>query len=270
MKIDMRNAPILLGCFSLMISGLGCLGDKGLGDDTGTTMGSSSDGAHTDSGIGETTTEGETTNPTRGETIGSTGGGETDGSGTDGTGDTGDTGGQRCETDPLPTLGPTLDISVELINDTEQTFYFAGRTEGCTPFGIRRNGVWRPLAVGYQCGCECPPPRDTQVETIAIAPGESHTMSWDGRVLAVYSKHTLCIEEPFPSLCIGEQDGSAQPMEPGLVQLVVPVFGPEPPEGDRPSTLLDMCPGHSSFAVQLDLNGEDLSVDVLLSTVDPG
>ncbi len=259
----MKNHPAFVVLAGVLLSGPGCLGDEELGDEAGTPTGADAgtSGSQT-SGV----TTSEATDDTSGAQTSSTGAEETDGSDTS---ETDDTGGLRCETDSIPAIGSVLEVSVELINDTEQPFYLTGRgTTGCTPFGIRRDGRWQPLDRGHFCGCECHPPPTIDVQVLVLMPGESTTVSWDGRTLAPYIRQSLCVEAPWPTRCVAESDGAAQPLEPGAVELVIPVYDTEPPYTDRaPGGFLDVCVGEWSFAVELDLGDEDLSLDVLLSTV---
>lgn len=259
----------------------GCLGDHNLGnlgDPTGTTttVGSEASGPRTEDHGAESTRGGGTADPTVGtdDTSGSSEGDGTQSSdGTGATGSTGDTGdtegtGLRCETESLPELPAVLGVTVEIINDTEEIVYLADQTLGCTPFGVRRDEGWLSLSMGGLCGCECPAPSDIEIETMALAPGQSTMLSWDGRALAAFSRQTLCVEAPLPERCLSEGDGSAQPLDPGAVELVVPVFGPEPPVPTLGSYgPLDMCMGMSSFSVELELGTEDIIQDVALSTV---
>ncbi|MBV1856818.1 MAG: hypothetical protein KUG77_00300 [Nannocystaceae bacterium] len=166
-----------------------------------------------------------------------------------------------------PELAPVLEVSLELVNDTEETFYLVEEGSGCTPFGIRRDGMWLSAETGFHCGCECNPP-GIQIGMVSVAPMQSLSLSWDGRALATYTRHTLCEEKPFPQRCISETDGSPQPLEPGSVEVVIPVLGPDSPLliPERPR-ITEMCPGEASFSIALELEGDDISVQVPLSTI---
>ncbi len=264
-----RSGPIRLVPASVLLLALasGCPGDDtptsdGSGDDTSTeTTTASTTQSHSSSTSGSADDTGTGT------------GTETSSSSSSGGGDTtdGETGPLVCESDPTEVIPAVLEVSVELVNDTDETFYFVDSAMWCLPFGISSGGQDRRLGVGPQCGCECPSPPPPEILTLGLEPGQSHTLTWDGRALAAFTRVVSCQGEPyFEDSCAFDDDGSLQPVEPGPIAMTIPLFTAELPMPKMGQYgLLDTCPGDASFNVDFELGETDLSLTVMLSTLGP-
>ncbi|MCH9688800.1 MAG: hypothetical protein K0V04_45630 [Deltaproteobacteria bacterium] len=241
----------------------GCSGDRNpTGDGSGDDTGSDTTAASTNESSSSSTSGSADDTDTSSETTVGSGSGETT---------AGETGRLVCESDPAEVIPAVVEVSVEVVNDTEETFYFVDRALGCMPFGISSGGQARHLGVGFHCGCECPPPSPPEIQTLGLEPGQSLTLTWDGRALVPFTRVVSCQGEPyFVDRCAFDDDGSAQPIEPGPTTMTVPLFSAEPPVLEMGQySLLDTCPGDASFDVEFELGDTDLSLTVMLSTVGP-
>ncbi len=226
--------------------------------------GSSEEGAGSTAGTSVGTSQGSdgTVGPTTSDDSAS----GTDGTdGTDGTGNT-DTGPVVCEFEPTATIEATLEVTIELVNDTADPVYVVGSAEYCLPFSVAQGGQELALALGHLCGCECPPPPMPTVEVIALEPGQTQELTWDGRALALYQERYLCDTE-----CWSSTNGAPQPQPPGPLTLTIPIYESlDPFEQEQLDNLENRCAAPLSFEVSFDLGSEDLTVSVLLSSVTIG
>ena len=72
-------------------------------------------------------------------------------------------------------------------------------TEGfyCTPFSVtNEQGDTLPLALGARCGCECPYPGSPgPMMLLAVDPGVTVEVQWDGRELLLYQECVECWDD---------------------------------------------------------------------------
>ena len=236
------------------------------GDDAPVSDSSSDDGAGTSTGPTGTS---DATVAGTGSTGGtSTGATDSTGSTTDGVADesssSSDTGPEECVTEPTETLPAVLEVSVDILNDTADTVYVLGTADGCTAYDVIRDGLSLPLALGPICGCECPPPALPMAEAVALDPGQSYSLTWDGRLLALYQEHLLC----EPSTCIVEVNGSLQPLQPVPLTIRIPIYTEagmyaQPAAGGVQTP----CESPLSFSVEFELDTSDVMLSVALSEV---
>jgi hypothetical protein len=235
-----------------------CPGDDALVNDSG-----SNDGTSTGTGLISTS----------GATVAETG--AADGTSTGDTGSTGapsttaddgsssDTGPMACKSEPTDTLPAVLEVSVEILNDTAATVYVLGTADGCTEYEVIRDGLSLPLQLGFACGCECPPPPLPTIEAVALDPGQSYAVTWDGRLLALYQERFLCDQE-----CTIAANGSPQPLEPTPVTMTIPIYTEagmyaQPAEG----AVQTRCESPLSFSVGFELGTTDVTIPVALSEI---
>ena len=224
---------------------------------------------------------GSDSGPSSGTTIAGTSG--TDGtSGTSGattdpgsTADSGssDTGPLVCE--PLEGLGdipPILEVTVEILNDTAEPVYVLESVDACTPYGLTRGDRPLPIGLGYSCPCECGPP-EPSVYAVALAPGQSLVLTWDGRVMEFYTQNFYCEwkdQNGVEEWCETSTSAAFQPLDPGPLTMTIPIYDEEGSydQGWSESTLvLSACESPRSFTVDFELGTEDLTIPIALSEV---
>jgi hypothetical protein len=180
------------------------------------------------------------------------------------TGTSSDTGVEACEDDPPEDIPAVLGVTLEILNDTAETVFVLGSSERCTPFGALRDGVSLPIVKGFTCGCECPGPPSPTMVSVALDPGASFMVTWDGRALASYTQAFDCEGE-----CFTETNGRPQPVEPGPITMTIPVYTEAASTESLESVgwTEERCESPLSFTVDFDLGTEDVMLSVPLSSV---
>lgn len=255
-----RSRSSFVSAVVLLALASACPGDDAALDDTSTGPGTGSD-TTSSTGPGTGTTLGET-----GSTGGSSG---TSGETTAGTADSGssDTGATLCETIPEEPLPAVLEVSLEILNDTAEPVYVLGPASFCSEYAVARNGRSVPIRNGFQCGCECPGPPTPTAEAVALDPGQTLVLTWDGRALVFYEEHYLCDDE-----CWSDVVGAEQPLESGPITMTIPVYDAAgvARQFDTLGSQEEICESPLSFSVDFELGTGDLTVPVALSEVTIG
>lgn len=107
-------------------------------------------------------------------------------------------------------------VTFQIANTTSSDAWVITGGSFCDPFGIDRNGsaggfVPLELALGFQCGCECPaPPSAGPTSFHRIAAGASYAISWDARELHAVQIETSCAQGDVPGFA-----GASQPVPAG-------------------------------------------------------
>lgn len=179
-------------------------------------------------------------------------------------GDSGDPA-STCEsqTVAIDTLAAVLLVKVEILNDTVEPVYLVGSAMECTEYALERSGSSVPIASIPRCGCECAEYPPASVEVVAVEPGDSFVVYWDGRVQLDYRKYFFCEED---ASCWDESTSAAQPLEPGPITMTIPLYD-EAGSFELSPGPLSICESPRSFDVSFELGTEDLTVPVALSEV---
>ena len=118
--------------------------------------------------------------------------------------------------EPAPATGAsTGTVSFVVANQTGSDRFVLTQAALCAAFSI--NGV--RTMVDWSCGCNCHPALD-QYYFKHLAPGESVTLTWDGRGLVEYATWTFC-NMPNGPLCGEAIRGAPRPVMPGQYQVEV-------------------------------------------------
>lgn len=242
-----------------------CLGDPILGDDgSSTSSDSGSSGTTLASSSGTDGSFGTSGTSTDGATAGTTA--ET----TDG--DTSDTGPLVCEPlEGLQDIPAILEVTVEILNDTAEPVYVLEWFEYCTPYAMTRDGLNLPIVFGFSCPCECGPP-EIATGAIALEPGQSLVLTWDGRVLVFFPRNVHCKwkdQDGVKEWCERDTTAVSQPLAPGPITMTIPIYDEEGYYGQSSLETyeLPICGSPRSFSVDFELGTEDLTIPIALSEV---
>ena len=180
-------------------------------------------------------------------------------------GESGDLG-STCasQTVPIDTLAAVLLVKVEILNDTAEPVYMADSAVDCTEFALARDGASLPLGPDFRCGCECPESSPPLVGVVAVQPGDSLVVYWDGRVRLYYEEFYYCEGDPS---CSSDSKSAAQPLGPGSVTMTIPLYDEAGSFELSDSSRGSLCDSPRSFDVSFELGTEDLTVPVALSDV---
>lgn len=100
-------------------------------------------------------------------------------------------------------------VTFDVTNTSTLAVYVMTEGTFCDAFDV---GVSRNL--GFQCGCECPPPPKPHGRVyVRVDPGMSHTITWDARAL---------VEVPYTEHCALPVSDQTAPRVAGVPQPAVP------------------------------------------------
>jgi hypothetical protein len=210
----------------------GRIGDpRGSNQDAATSGGGNQTGAGGSAGrigsagvIGSAGRDGSGGSSGRGGASGS-GGNATSGAPGD-SGVAGDAGGAKADAAPPPKAIPsTQTVTVTLTNDSGADRYIVTAGNNCTPFDvveiIEGGLALVPIAIGFQCPCECPMPGAALPEAFRrVGAGESVDVTWDARELVTWRESITCNDgAPFPPRHSSSVTGVPQPVEAGKYRI---------------------------------------------------
>jgi hypothetical protein len=96
---------------------------------------------------------------------------------------------------------------------------------------------------------------------VALDPGQSYAVTWDGRVLALYEEHIQC-----EGICVVETNGSPQPLRPTSVTMTLPIYTEAGVfEQGGGGGVQSRCESPLSLSVGFELGTQDLTIPVALS-----
>lgn len=104
---------------------------------------------------------------------------------------------------------------------------------------------------------------NASVEVVAVEPGDSFDLAWDGRAKTPFQEFTFCEEG---GTCESSTVGAARPLEPGPITMTIPLYDAEGSYGEDFSDG-GICPSPLQISVDFELGSEDLIVPVALSEV---
>jgi len=243
----------------LVVLASACPGRPTVGDD-GDESSSSSTGTGTGTTSGVVLTETSGTDETSG----------TSGTTTD-TVDT-DTGPLVCEPfESLEEITAILEVTVEILNDTAEPVYVLEWSDFCTSYAMARDGLDLPIVFGFSCPCECGPP-EVEASAMALEPGQSLVLTWDGRGLVFFAENVHCTwkdQDGVEEWCERDTTAVSQPLAPGPITMTIPIYDEEGYYGqsDLQTYALPLCESPRSFTVDFELGTEDLTIPVALSEV---
>jgi hypothetical protein len=144
-------------------------------------------------------------------------------------GDGGDTGG--CEPNPeVPASdGRAQTVTFTVRNETDADWFVPELGWYCTAFGLAEQAaggfVEVALALGFQCGCECPFPGPARVQQyVRLTPGEEATLTWNGLRLATVRRTLDCDAIGWPGGgCLDELAGYAVRAGAGVYRVRLPI-----------------------------------------------
>jgi hypothetical protein len=142
----------------------------------------------------------------------------------------GDAGGATADASPPPTeIASSQTVTVTVTNNSGADRYIVTDGNNCTPFDIveiLEGGLALvPIAIGFQCPCECPMPGGALPTAFRrIGAGESIDVTWDARALATWRESIVCNDgAPFPPRHSSYVTGVAQPVEAGTYRITLGV-----------------------------------------------
>jgi hypothetical protein len=251
-------ASVLLVSFASACSGRPTVVDDA---DEGTSTSSSTDSGTTSGAMLTDTSDTDGTSGTSGAT--------TDTAGTADSGSS-DTGPLVCEPlEDVPDVPAILEVTVEILNDTAGPVYVLEWADACTPYALTRDGRQLPIGAGGACPCECGGPPRPSTTAVALEPGQSLVLTWDGRVMVFYTENFYC-EWQGQEWCRRARTAVFQPLAPGPITMTIPIYDEEGYYYQRPGTTtleLIACESPRSFSVDFELGSEDLTIPVALSEV---
>jgi hypothetical protein len=113
-------------------------------------------------------------------------------------------------------------VIFRVTNSTAATSYLGTLGFYCAAYGINQGSTSLTMAIGYQCGCECPqPPNPAISQYLVISPQQSKDLVWDARALTTYSISQSCASWGAPSVTAAITYGVRQPVGPGSYQVTL-------------------------------------------------
>jgi hypothetical protein len=152
----------------------------------------------------------------------------------------------------------------------------------CAAFGISQGSTSLTMAMGYQCGCECPPPPGPHIANYwVISPQQTKDVVWDARALTSYVAYSdSCARSGSPSMSVSIIAAVWQPVGPGTYKVTLTldsalptncttadeiVTCPWPSAGGFGGNGGGICPSGATVAASFDLpDSGDIIVPIAL------
>jgi hypothetical protein len=109
-------------------------------------------------------------------------------------------------------------VTFRVTNGTSAPQYLGVEGIYCAPFAINQGATNLDMAIGYQCGCECPPPPGPAIAKYwVISPQQTKDLIWDARALEIYAAYSRSCATSWgmPSTSVSIMGGVWQPVGPG-------------------------------------------------------
>ena len=113
-------------------------------------------------------------------------------------------------------------VIFRVTNSTAAARYVGTDGYYCAAYAIDQGSTNMTMAIGYQCGCECPqPPNPALFRYLVISPQQTKDLVWDARALRTYSTLEDCSNwGPFaPPAAV--TNGVWQPVGPGSYRVTL-------------------------------------------------
>jgi hypothetical protein len=172
------------------------------------------------------------------------------------------------------TIPSHQNVIFRVTNRTAASSYLGTVGFYCAAYAIDQGSTSLTMAIGYQCGCECPqPPTPAISQYLVISPEQTKDLVWDARALKTYSTSQNCTYAGAPWGTAAISHGVWQPVGPGSYQVtltlnsVIPTSCTEaneivtcqfPAYGGGGSTGGGICPSSATVKASFDLpeNGD--------------
>jgi hypothetical protein len=164
------------------------------------------------------------------------------GAGDAGTGDSDADGAATCPESDVPARQT---VQIVVTNSSPFDRYLITGGTFCDPFSVSfSHQAALPLAVGFQCICECaPPPLPGPSALRRLMPGDSTTLSWDARSLTTCTATVDCASQGWPGVPNKTQTvGALRPVQTGPYDVSVYALHAVPKGCQGNGTVIDCLP----------------------------
>ena len=121
-------------------------------------------------------------------------------------------------------------VIFRVTNSTAAESYLGTDGYYCAAYAIDQGSTHMTMAIGYQCGCECPqPPAPALFRYLVIPPQQTKDIVWDARALRTYSTLEDCSDWGPLAMRATVMNGVWQPVGPGSYRVTLTLESVVPP-----------------------------------------